>query len=177
MTAPCFVDTNVLIYWRDARDPIKQIRAREWLDALWLEQRGRTSVQVLNEFYSVMTSKFASVVSREDTWRDVQAMMAWTPQPVDADLMRRARDIEATHQLNWWDCLIVAAAQAQGCALLLTEDLQDGAHYGGVVARNPFKLAVAEQSAAYTPSPKIASRHRGRGRPRKSAKRPVEAAS
>jgi len=176
MTAPCFVDTNVLVYWRDARDPVKQLRASEWLDALWLEQRGRTSVQVLSEFYSVMTSKFASRVSPEETWRDVQAMMAWTPQPVDADLLRRARDIEIRHQLNWWDCLIVAAAQAQGCALLLTEDLQDGANYGGVIARNPFKLAVAEQAAAYTPSPKIASRHRGRGRPRKSAKRPAEAA-
>ncbi len=174
MTAPCFVDTNVLVYWRDARDPIKQVRAREWLDALWLEQRGRTSVQVLSEFYSVMTSKFASHVSREDTWRDVQAMMAWAPQPVDADLLRRARDIEARHQLNWWDCLIVAAAQAQGCALLLSEDLQDGASYDGVIARNPFKLAVAEQATAYTPSPKMASRHRGRGRPRKSVKRPAE---
>jgi hypothetical protein len=100
----------------------------------------------------------------------VEAMMAWSPQPVDADLLRRAREIEARHQLNWSDCLIVAAAQAQGCALLLTEDLQDGANYGGVIARNPFRLAVAEQSTAYAPSPKIASRHRGRGRPRRNPK-------
>jgi predicted nucleic acid-binding protein len=165
MIAPCFVDTNVLIYWRDASDPVKQVRAREWLDTLWREQRGRTSVQVLSEFYSVMTRKFTSVTP-EDTWRDVQSFMTWSPQPVDADVMRRAREIEAKYQLNWWDCLIVAAAQLQRCALLLTEDLQDGADYGGVIARNPFQLGVAEERSAYSVMPKVVSRHRGRGRPR-----------
>jgi len=110
MTAPCFVDTDVLIYWRDASDPVKQLRAREWLDTLWREQRGRTSVQVLSEFYSVMTRKFASV-TRDETWRDVQSFMSWAPQPIDTDLLRRAREIEARYQLDWWDCLVVAAAQ------------------------------------------------------------------
>lgn len=169
MIAPCFVDTNVLIYWRDASDPVKQVRAREWLDTLWREQRGRTSVQVLSEFYSVMTRKFASV-TRDETWRDVQSFMSWSPQPVDTDLMRRAREIEARYQLNWWDCLIVAAAQMQRCALLLTEDMQDGADYGGIIVRNPFALGVAQESGTYSPGPKLASRHRGRGRPRKHAR-------
>ena len=165
MTAPCFVDTDVLIYWRDASDPVKQLRAREWLDTLWREQRGRTSVQVLSEFYSVMTQKFASV-TRDETWRDVQSFMAWSPQPIDTDLLRRAREIEARYQLNWWDCLVVAAAQMQRCALLLSEDMQDGADYGGIIVRNPFKLGVADESRSYAPGPKLESRHRGRGRPR-----------
>ena len=84
--------------------------------------------------------------------------------------------IEGRFQLNWWDCLIVAAAQAQACTLLLTEDLPDGENYGHVIARNPFKLGVTEQAATYAALPKIASRHRGRGRPRMSAKRSAEAA-
>jgi len=165
MIAPCFVDTDVLIYWRDAGDPAKQGRALEWLDLLWREQRGRTSVQVLSEFYSVMTRKFTSV-PQDETWRDVQSLMSWSPQAVDADLLRRAREIEARYQLNWWDCHIVAAAQMQRCALLLTEDLQDGANYGGVIVRNPFQLGIAEERSAYAAMPKVISRHRGRGRPR-----------
>lgn len=165
MTAPCFVDTNVFIYWRDASDLVKQARAREWLDILWREQRGRTSVQVLSEFYSVMTRKVASV-SRDETWRDVQALMSWSPQPIDVDLLRRSREIEARYQLNWWDSLIVAAAQIQRCVLLLSEDMQDGAEYGGVIVRNPFTLGVADEAGTYVPGPKLASRHRGRGRPR-----------
>ena len=40
MTAPVFVDTNVLVYSRDARDAEKQRRAREWLEFLWEARRG-----------------------------------------------------------------------------------------------------------------------------------------
>jgi predicted nucleic acid-binding protein len=177
MTALSFVDTNVLVYWRDARDPVKQGHARDWLDVLWREQRGRTSIQVLSEFYSVMTRKAGLRVARDEAWRDVQAMMAWNPQPLDAEVIRRAREIESRSHLSWWDSLIISAAQIQGCATLLTEDLQDGAEYGGVVVRNPFTFGVADEAAAYTPSPKIASRHRGRGRPRKSSGRLTTASS
>ena len=51
------------------------------------------------------------------------------------------------------------------------EDLQDGADYGGVSVRNPFTLAVADERSAYTALPKLASRHRGRGRPRRNPPR------
>ena len=67
MTALVFVDTNVLVYARDPRDPIKQAKAREWIRFLWDEQRGRTSVQVLSEYYDVITRKFRPAVSRETT--------------------------------------------------------------------------------------------------------------
>ena len=33
MTGPCFVDANVFIYVRDARDVRKQARAAEWQGA------------------------------------------------------------------------------------------------------------------------------------------------
>jgi predicted nucleic acid-binding protein len=177
MIAPVFVDTNIFVYARDPRDPIKMARAVEWLTLLWREQRGRTSAQVLSEYYSVVTRKATLGVAPEFAWEYVRALMEWNPQQVDSALLARAHVIEGRHQLNWWDCLIVAAAQSQGCALLLTEDLQDGTSYGGVIARNPFKLAVAEEAAAYTSSPRIASRYRGRGRPRKSSARQTAASS
>ncbi len=55
MTALVFVDTNVLVYARETRDPVKRARAREWLEFLWRDLRGRTSIQVLNEYYAVLT--------------------------------------------------------------------------------------------------------------------------
>jgi predicted nucleic acid-binding protein len=30
-----FVDTNVLLYLTDTADPVRQIRAAEWLQLLW----------------------------------------------------------------------------------------------------------------------------------------------
>jgi predicted nucleic acid-binding protein len=175
MTALVFVDTNVFVYARDNRDAAKRTRAREWLEILWRDMRGRTSIQVLNEYYSLLTRAAKFHVSRDVAWGDIRELLKWKPQELDGELLGQAFEIEGRYQLNWWDCLIVAAAQSQGCALLLSEDLQDGADYGGVTVRNPFTLGVAEAASTYVAAPKIASRHRGRGRPRKTAKRPSSA--
>lgn len=168
MTALVFVDTNLLVYARDTRDPMKRATALEWIRLLWSQERGRTGVQVLNEYYDVITRKFPAVKA-EDVWEDVRYYISgWNPQPLDSEVLDLAHDVEARYQLSWWDCLIVAAAQAQNCLLLLSEDLQDGADYGGVVVRSPFTLRISEESAAYSISPRLPSRHRGRGRPRRS---------
>ena len=44
MSARVFVDTNVLVYWRDASEPAKQKRAQEWLERLWESAAGRISL-------------------------------------------------------------------------------------------------------------------------------------
>ena len=171
MTAAVFVDTNLIVYARDHRYPEKKAEAEKWLGKLWHEQRGRTSMQVLNEYYSTVTRKLKPGLSSELAWEDVQLLLAWNPLPMDARLLSRAFEVEKRHRLNWWDCLIVAAAQLQGCVLLLTEDLQDGAEYGGVIVRNPFHLRVSEEHSAYSPVVPLPSRHRGRGRPRRNPAR------
>ncbi len=58
MTAPVFVDTNVLIYALDDADPKKQEAARLWRAELWKSRRGRISFQVLQEFYVRVTQKW-----------------------------------------------------------------------------------------------------------------------
>jgi len=169
MTALVFVDTNVLVYARDPRDAMKRATASEWLRLLWNEERGRTSIQVLNEYYDVLTRKYRPAVRREDAWDDVRYYLSsWNPQPLDSEVIECAHEVEARHHLTWWDCLVVAAAQVQHCVLLLSEDLQDGADYGGVIVRSPFTLRIAEEAGAYTLPPRPASRHRGRGRPRRN---------
>lgn len=168
MIAPCFVDGNVLVYARDNGDPRKQEVANALLDRLWLEQSGRTSVQVLNEFYAVVTRKISVRIPQEVAWRVVEEFLEWSPQPVDSALLRHARAVEIRYKLNWWDALIVASAQLQGCSILYTEDLQNGAVYGNVRVRNPFMAQVQEEPPAEY-APKLVSRHRPRGRPRKAA--------
>lgn len=167
MTAAIFVDTNVLLYARDAGERKKQPLAAEWLALLWREQTGRTSVQVLSEYYVNVTRKLRPGLPPDEAWDDVRALMTWRPQPIDQELMLRAHEIAQRYRLSWWDSLVVAAAQVQGCALLLTEDLQDRAVFGGVTVRNPFALAIGEEAAAYLAVPSAISRHRARGRPRR----------
>ena len=43
MTAPVFVDTNVIVHRFDTRDPRKQSRAVDWFTFLWNRHSGRVS--------------------------------------------------------------------------------------------------------------------------------------
>ena len=166
MIAPVFVDANVLVYLRDATNAVKQSRAADWMDRLWREHSGRTSMQVLSEFYVTATRKLRPVISNEIAWSFVESLLAWQPQPIDGALLQRAREIEQRYRLSWWDSMVVAAAQLQDCAVLLTEDMHDGAAFGSVTVRSPFTLAVEEPRGKYE-IPSTAQRHPPRGRPRK----------
>ena len=167
MTGPCFVDANVLVYIWDPRDPAKQARAAAWRDHLWLSGLGRTSAQVLSETYAVLR-RIRRDAPAGELWDGIAQYFAWQPHPVDEVLMRRAQEIEQRFRISWWDSMIVAAAQLQDCALLLTEDLQDSGVYGTVTVRSPFTLEVREAAATYAVTPRAASPHRPRGRPRRA---------
>jgi predicted nucleic acid-binding protein len=169
MTAPVFVDANVFVYARDARNAAKQARAAKWISHLWREGSGRTSMQVLSETYTTVTRKLTPRINPEEAWEDARALFTWRPQPIDATLLARAHEIEQRWRISWWDSMIVGAAQLQECPILLTEDLQDGAVFGGVTVRSPFTLEAREPMPAYAVAPVMASRHRPRGRPRKAA--------
>jgi predicted nucleic acid-binding protein len=166
MTGLVFVDTNVLVYSIDTRDESKHKLAKEWLDRLWRDGSGRTSAQVLSEFYHVVTRRITPGLDPPAAWEQVAALAEWEPQAVDVKLLELGHQIQARHGLNWWDSLIVAAASRLGCSVLLTEDLQHSAVYAGVTALNPFRAGVQESVASYAPSIQPPPR-RGRGRPRK----------
>ena len=170
MTALVFVDTNVFVYARDIGEPLKQARGAAWLAYLWRAQTGRTSVQVLSEYYVIVTRKLTLGLAPDEAWDDLKALFTWRPQPIDEALLQRGREVEHRHRISWWDSLIVGAAQLQGCDLLLTEDLQDGGVYGGVTVRNPFTFALGEVAPAYTVTPAAAARRAPRGRPKQPAR-------
>ncbi len=68
MTVPVFVDTNILLYARDSREATKQKLAIDWLAFLWQEQTGRTSIQVLSEFYVNATRKLSPGMRPDLAW-------------------------------------------------------------------------------------------------------------
>jgi predicted nucleic acid-binding protein len=167
MTGLVFVDTNVLLYSVDTHEGAKHQAARQWMDKLWQDRVGRTSVQVLSEFYVNATRLLSQRLDSEQVWGQVVALSAWEPQPIDFDVLQLGQKVQARHRLSWWDSLVVAAANRQGCGTLLTEDLQHGAVYSGVTALNPFRAGVQEARAMYAPQ-LDAPTPRGRGRPKKA---------
>ncbi len=137
MSAPrFFVDTNVLLYTFDPTNPMKQARAAEWISALWQSRSGYLSWQVLHEFYANVMRKFraGSAQSREI----VAALTLWQPGEMTFGLIERGWYWMDAAQISYWDSLILASAERQGCEWLLTEDFQDNRRYGPVTVINPF---------------------------------------
>ena len=137
MTA-VFVDTNVLIYSEDGADAAKQARAIEWLRVLWDRRLGRVSTQVLSEFYVNVTRKARPPMPAGDARAEVRRYQRWQPWSVDHTTVESAWSVESRFHFNYWDALIVAAAQAQGCRYLLSEDLQHGQQVDSIQVINPF---------------------------------------
>jgi predicted nucleic acid-binding protein len=168
MTARVFVDTNVLVYARDASEPAKQQLASAWLERLWRERSGRISVQVLSEYFVTITQKLKPGLPAQAAWEDVTLLLTWQPCPIDANILKRGRELQQRHRLSWWDSLIIAAAERQDCALLLSDDLQDGGVYGNVEVRSPFSSKAGEPTKRYAAATATARRHPLRGRPKRS---------
>ncbi len=133
-----FVDTNILVYLHDSKEPEKQKRATEIMETLWRQASGCLSSQVLVEFYAVATRKLKPGLAPEIARQEIRDLMGWAPQPPSAELLERAWRLEDRYGLSWWDSLIAAAALAQNCRMLLSEDLQDGLEIDGLRIVNPF---------------------------------------
>jgi len=139
MTAPVFVDTNVLVYAIDLTAGDRHVAARWWMETLWRQRSGQLSVQVLQEFYAVVTRKLKPGLSPVEAQLEIRAFLPWSPIEITPGIMERAWHVEARYQLSWWDALIVASAQSAGCRTLLTEDLQHGQNFDGLVVQSPFR--------------------------------------
>ncbi|HKK17557.1 MAG TPA: PIN domain-containing protein [Opitutales bacterium] len=141
MSAKTFVDTNILVYSRDASEPEKQRVAEAALQELWKERRGALSTQVLNEYFVTVTRKLDPGLNPDEAWDDIDALSSWEPLAIDYHLLREAFHIQMRYQLSWWDSLIVAAADATNCEVILSEDLSAGQNYKGIEVVNPFAEA------------------------------------
>ncbi len=133
-----FVDTNILLYSRDATEPEKQAIASARLVELWDKRNGRLSVQVLNEYFVNATRKLKPGLSLEEAWDDMEALSAWNPLPLDMAILTRTFSVQRRYQLSWWDSMIIATAEAAGCTRILSEDFSHGATYFGITIENPF---------------------------------------
>ena len=138
MTGPVFVDTNVLVYWRDVSDPVKQSRAEDWIAYLGRGRAARISFQVLQELYATLTRKAQPTFDAEEARAIVRDLAALRPVAVDMTILERAWRVQERYILSWWDALIVAAAHTCACSALLTEDLQHGQLLDEVRVIDPF---------------------------------------
>jgi predicted nucleic acid-binding protein len=142
-----FADTNVLLYAisREPDEQAKAARANEILAAGDLA----LSVQVLEEFYVQATR-----ASRPDPITHEQAaglIMSWCRFPVQETtiaLMRAALATRERFGISYWDAAILEASRALGCSVVLSDDLDSGIDYAGVLVEDPFGGATTVRPPA-----------------------------
>jgi len=132
MRAEAFLDTNVLLY-AVGDDEAKRVVAEGLL-----VQGGVISVQVLNEFAAVSSRKLAR------SWTDIAAALAAIRAmplriaPLTVAVHESGLRLAESDRLSLYDAMIVASAAEAGCAVLYSEDMQDGRRHGELIVRNPF---------------------------------------
>jgi predicted nucleic acid-binding protein len=131
-----FIDTNLIVYANDGRDPAKQARALEVINQAIKTTSGVISVQVLQEYANTALNKLgqepAIVVQQLALLENLTVV-----QP-DPAMVRRAVELKTFYKLSFWDASILAAAQSAGCKQLLSEDLNGGQLFGSIRVVNPF---------------------------------------
>jgi predicted nucleic acid-binding protein len=136
-TPNAFVDTNVLVYAADERNPLdrKTVIARE----LMLGRHLHLSAQVLNEFVAAARHPQKLNLSQEGEREWLAEWLRLPIAPLTVELFSLALELHARYQISHGDALIVATALETGCETLYSEDLNDGQDYDGVKVVNPFR--------------------------------------
>lgn len=132
-----FVDTNILLYRisSDPREKEKQAIATRILEAGDLF----VSVQVFQEFYCQATrSTRPNALLHDEAVALIESWKRFPIQDMTVELLDAALIAKARWQLSYWDAAIIEAARLSKCETVLSEDLNAGQNYGGVLVVNPF---------------------------------------
>jgi predicted nucleic acid-binding protein len=136
MTADAFLDTNILVYSVDL-DP-SVARKKERAEDLIAKVDFSISAQVLQEFYTVVTSRLDARLTQDHACMLVNQFMEFPVVAIDQGIVTEGIRNSMKYQISYWDGAIIAAAERLKCKVLYTEDLNDGQRYGSVTVRNPF---------------------------------------
>lgn len=142
MVERTFLDTNVLLYSisLDPAEREKQAVAQRLLDA---DDKYVLSIQVLHEFYNQAThSQRRDAISADRAWRLISSWERFDIQENTFAILASAHALKARTGYSIWDCLILAAARAQGCAIVYSEDMQHGRIIDGLRIVNPFETGA-----------------------------------
>ncbi len=136
---PTLIDTNLLVYLYDQKQPARQERSYRVLEQLELTRNGRLSVQALSEFFSVVTRKLspkmipAEALDQINLFVRVWPVFDLTPMIV-MEAGRGVRD----HKLSYYDAQVWATARLNQVPVVFSEDFRDGSLLEGVRFVNPF---------------------------------------
>jgi predicted nucleic acid-binding protein len=142
------VDTNVLVYRFDPRNPVKQAIAEKVLREGLIAGDLVLPHQAIVEFVAAVTRPRTDLgdqplVPLERAIREAEACMVAFPVVYPTpDVVRCALHAVSAYRLAWFDAHLWAFAEVHGIPQMLSEDFEHGRHYGRVRVVDPFLTAA-----------------------------------
>ena len=132
------VDTNILIYTHDPRDPIKQATAVALVASL---SDGVLLWQVACEYMAASRKLEPFGHSQARAWQELRRLRsAWTTVLPTWLVIDHTEELMSRYHLSLWDALIVAACLENGVTRLYSEDFDASAATTGLEIINPFTV-------------------------------------
>ena len=130
------LDTNVLAYAEGVNGALPQNAALTIIAKLTTRSTF-LPVQVLGELFYLLVRKVGRSPQQARSslliWQDAFPLI-----DTSQNVMLTAVDLAFRHRLQIWDAVVLSAAAAAECRVLLSEDMQDGFTWNGVTVVNPF---------------------------------------
>ena len=134
------LDTNILLYAHDPRDPAKQQAATSLIANL---EDGVLLWQVACEYLAASRKLEKHGLNRDKAWNSLVQLKTVWPFILPAwGTLARAESLRHKHQLSFWDSTIVAACLEAGIGQLYSEDLGPRS-IEGLTCINPFAESPA----------------------------------
>lgn len=137
------VDTNILVYRFDPRDPGKQQTATEYLRIGIVNDTVRVAHQAIVEFVSAVTRSPRGeppLLSHSYARREAEELLSqFEILYPNETVVRSALRGAAAYQLSWFDAHMWAYAEFYGLERIVSEDFEHGRLYGTVRAFDPFQ--------------------------------------
>ena len=130
------VDTNVLIYAHDARDPQKQATALSLIES---QANGALLWQVACEYLAASRKLESQGYNLQQASQDIHDLRSvWTTVLPTWNVLDRAENLMRSFSLSFWDALILAACLEGNVDRLFTEDFDAYPTVNGLEVINPF---------------------------------------
>jgi len=135
-----FLDTNILVYAYDSSEKEKHSKASRLLKDLWNNQAGVLSIQVLLEFYVVVTQKVERPISSSEAKAIIEDYLSsWEVIEPRGETLLSSIEAANKYHFHFWDAMIFVAAKEANVIRIYTEDFQHNLEIEGTKFINPFK--------------------------------------
>ncbi len=144
------IDTNILVYRFDPRDPIKQEIASDVLRSGLAEDSLVLPHQAVVEFVAAVTRPRpdlddAPLLLEPEALNEAESLMRQFPVVYpNRDVLTTALRGVAAYKLSWFDAHLWAFAEVFGMPQIMSEDFEHGRYYGSVRVNDPFLSASSK---------------------------------